>query len=317
MKRPSKRFLDKFKADIKSDSVFRANTRLLQSIWREEKFKDKIGRHTARCLGSLLPKEIAVGKQANFLTKGIYETVVEEIRSKKGTGAVITEPRIWINLLSSQPLSFNLFGELKTEKHKDLATKLFRGLFPGLVKQVQDIKFEYSPGRDNKRYLGDGTAFDVFVEFTANDEGNGFVGIEVKYSEGVNKGVEGKGRYTEVAQNSRIFKEEHLRGLLSSNIRQIWRDHLLALSMLLVDDDTYQHGFFTFLYPKDNSQWSNAVRRYSKMFRVDDERCSKFYPITLECVVSVLKQNSDAKWIEEFENRYLNFRKIEELDRVE
>ena len=93
---------------------------------------------------------------------------------------MIGEPRIWNNLLSSQPLCFNLFGEL--HYNLDLATKYFRILFPNRIETVKSVKFEYSAGRGNIDYTGDHSAFDVFVEYT-NAGKNGFIGIEVKYSE--------------------------------------------------------------------------------------------------------------------------------------
>ncbi|MBK8551062.1 MAG: hypothetical protein IPL53_08415 [Ignavibacteria bacterium] len=41
-------------------------------------------------------------------------------------------------------------------------------------------------GRGSKEYSGDHSAFDVFVEFVRNEK-KGFIGIEVKYSENLEK----------------------------------------------------------------------------------------------------------------------------------
>ena len=69
------------------------------------------------------------------------------------------EPRIWNNLLSSQPLCFNLFGELYYDL--DLATKFFKKLFPDRVSFVTKIDFEYS----SRRNKPNNSAFDVDVEY--------------------------------------------------------------------------------------------------------------------------------------------------------
>jgi len=64
---------------------------------------------------------------ASFLTEDIGRLVKEEIvRPNK---KVIQEPRIWINLLSSQPLAFNLFGELRLEEGFLTANMLFKKLW--------------------------------------------------------------------------------------------------------------------------------------------------------------------------------------------
>ena len=67
---------------------------------------------------------------------------------------------MYCNLLSSQPLCFNIFGELKL--NLNLATLLFKKIFPNIVDKITNIEFEYSPGRKKDKYLNDGTAFDVF-----------------------------------------------------------------------------------------------------------------------------------------------------------
>ncbi|MBE9502302.1 MAG: hypothetical protein KAX23_05565 [Dehalococcoidia bacterium] len=332
MKRPPRKLLEEYKVNVQSDTAFRANARLLQSIWRRKNFGDKIGADSNKKieLGNLLPEDIAVNREANFLTDRIYRIVKEAVSQKGKNNALIAEPRIWTNLLSSQPLCFNLFGELEADKDKDLATKLFKKLLPELVKEVEKIKFEYSPGRRDPKYLGDRTAFDIFVEFTATDGEKGFTGIEVKYAETIINKPLAKGkteeelrlkreRYQEVADKSGIFKEEkkYRTELLFSNIHQIWRDHLLAWSILQEENDKYKHGLYMFLYPKDNIQCFRAISKYLKTFKKDDEQVNRFYPVTIESVINILKnipkRRGDAKWVEDFENRYLNFEQIKDL----
>ena len=109
--------------------------------------------------GNYLPTEVAKQKGLNFLSETISETVQDTIQNKEA-GSVIMEPRIWNNMLSSQPLCFNLFAEMK--KDLTLASDLFSTLFPDRVSEVLDIKFEHSPGRNDHKYTNDGSAFDVF-----------------------------------------------------------------------------------------------------------------------------------------------------------
>jgi len=171
MTRPTKD--ERIKFNLK-DTDFSAYARLLQSKWRHKQGFPK-GK-----LGNFLDIEYAKATKANFLTDNIRQLVTQEIANAKKTGGLISEPRIWDNLLSSQPLCFNLFGELHFDLN--LATKYFQKLFPNRLDMVTAVKFEYSPGRGDKKYLGDHSAFDVFVEYAKGNK-KGFIGIEVKYAE--------------------------------------------------------------------------------------------------------------------------------------
>ena len=69
------------------------------------------------------------------------ESVYREI------GAMLDQERLWTNMLSSQPLCFNLCGGMKLDAAK--ATLCFPHLFPEYVATVEGIYFEHSPGRGN------------------------------------------------------------------------------------------------------------------------------------------------------------------------
>ena len=113
----------------------------------------------------------------NFLTTDIFELARQRIAA--GTGAV-DEFRLLRNLLSSQPMAFNLFGTLAL--NLDVATQMVRALWGAHVKRVTDVRFEWAP-RPAGEYLDDRTAFDVFIEYDGALGQPGFIGIEVKLTE--------------------------------------------------------------------------------------------------------------------------------------
>jgi hypothetical protein len=134
---------------------------------------------------------------------------------------------MWENMLSSQPLCFNLFGELHFD-HK-LATKFFRKLFPNRIETVTEILFEHSPGRGNKKFTGDHSAFDVFVEYVNNGK-KGFIGIEVKYAESLKEEQEKAAQatfnkheveYTRLT-SSGTFRNDAIDSLKKTPLSQIW-----------------------------------------------------------------------------------------------
>jgi len=314
--KPPKQLLQRYKVDIKSDTVFASHARLTQSLWREEKGLP-IGTYCPRDkeaeveLGNLLPIDFAKSERSNFLTQGIGELVKSEVNNSEGK--VILEPRIWNNLLSSQPLAFNLFGELKLQKGYLNATKLFQDLLGNEVKKITNIEFEYSPGRHNPKYTNDGSAFDVFVEYTSSTDLKCFVAIEVKYSENM-RAVPATHRssYDEIANAMGIFKKQSYKLLTETGIQQLWRDHLLAGSMFVTNDD-YAKGVFIILYPEGNAQCKHAVDKYKGTFVTLDVEATHFIPITIETLVAKLTAISQEQWVADFQSRYLDFDKVKAL----
>jgi hypothetical protein len=306
MTRPAKSLLVKYDADYAKDTEFSALCRLLQSKWRKKKrYPKQNGK-----FGNYLPIRYARETKANFLTERIGALVQYEIHKAKIDGRMISEPRIWNNLLSSQPLCFNLFGEL----HYDitLATKFFRILFPNNVKEVTSVKFEYSPGPGNPKYTGDHSAFDVFIEYDNKRRKKGFIGIEVKYAEnmrGDNKKAaltfnKHKKRYLSIAQDAGIFPEPSIQALKELPLQQIWRDHLLAFATR----KDYDEGFFVFLYPEKNRHCHNAVSAYINHLSSRNEKNTIFCPRTLETFVRALYRVKRASWVKELRERYLGIK---------
>jgi hypothetical protein len=159
MIRPIKSELAQYHVDYPRDTDFSAYARLLQSKWRERQGFSHVN------YGNFLETKFAKDSRANFLTKNIQNLVSDQIKKVRSEGGLIGEPRIWNNLLSSQPLCFNLFGELCHDPNFALASQYFKTLFPNKIEVVTGIKFEYSPSRKNEKYTGDSSAFDVFVEY--------------------------------------------------------------------------------------------------------------------------------------------------------
>lgn len=284
---------------------FQPRARLLQSIWREEQGYEAF-KQNGKTYGAWLPMPWAKETLANYLTETIREVVREEvIEAKPGRGRLFGEPRIYNNLLSSQPLCFNLFGEL--QRDLDLATSVVRDLTDGRVEEVTEVRFEYSPGRGDDRYTGDRSAFDVFLETKTADGGKSFVGIEVKYHENLQDPVAThRPRYDEVAELMGCFAEEGREKLRERPLQQIWRDHLLAGALL--DVEAYDDGFFVFLHAGQNTYCTEAVAAYQVL--LNDQK--SFVPWTLARIHGVLENHSEAAWVDGFRDRYLAFEKVEE-----
>jgi hypothetical protein len=290
---------------VTTDNPFQRRARLLQALWREERGLPIGERRPGIPLGSRLPKEYAKETGANLMTPAARAAARREVEAMRaGSGQKIDEDRLWANLLSSQPLAFNLFAELGVDLA--LAGRVLKRLWPDRIATVTKIGFEYSPGRSSPKYTNDRTAFDVYVEHTTPRGGCGFIGIEVKYHEALTDApAEHRPRYDEVTESMGCFKPDLVAGLRRKPVEQIWRDHMLAGAMLLASSE-WETGLYVFLYPEDNVPCRAAVQLY-RDYLSDDKT---FDSATLEQVIDAIERETDARWIRDLRERYLGWGKI-------
>lgn len=295
---PRRDELERHHSYVAGDSPFQATLRLRQAKWRERNGYP-IGEHRGRPLGSRLAMPWAEESLANYLTPAIGELVGREVADAKRVGKLISQPRIFNDLLSSQPLAFNLFGELALDL--DLATAVCGELWPSSIGRVTSIEFEWSPGRGDAKYLDNRSAFDVAVFYETREAERGFVGIEVKYHENLQVGASThKPRYDQVAAASGVFVDHADNDLRRPPLQQIWLDHLLALSMLQADDG-WTEGSFVLLHPAENSRCVKVGDAYRDHISAP----ATFERVTIERVVAAMKLHTDATWPAAFADRYL------------
>lgn len=297
----------------KSDNLSTRFFRHLQTRWREYKglpVKKKDGQSNKEVYGNYTSDP-----NGNFMTPNIIQLVNDELANKGDR--LIEESRLRENLLSSQPLCFNLFGELKLDLEK--ALQFFNRIYNGYFNSIDDILFEYNPARRDPRLTGDRSAFDVFVRYTSKDGKKGFMGIEVKYSETLREGADSvqeilnkqfceenrtrRDRYRELSEG--LFKPEDFEKLEKLPYFQIWRDHLLAVSMLKAFPQEYQEGFFVFLSPHTNKQCRYAAKMYRELLVDKDPIPSHFDIRWLEDFLDALNIVFDEEWTEEMGLRYM------------
>ncbi len=295
---------------------------MLQGLWARTRgvpLADRAFKNGATGVRKLAPLcnhvdlEYARREGSNFLTEGIRRVVVDELMANAARSRAdrkeFREDRLYGDLLSSQALAFNLFGELKLDL--DLATRIFRYLRPEQVGSVTRIEFEHSPGREDEHGMGGRCTFAVFVEYTGT-RGPGFIGIEAKYTETMtNKPFPFSPRYRDIAEASGQFKPDALEVLCSMppGSEQLWRQHLLSLSLCPPVSNTYTHGCSMFIYPQDNFECQIAVNRYHKAL----SSWGTFVPLTMEEYCWALRSVKAGPWVDELLARYLAFSSIRSL----
>lgn len=278
--------------------------RLLQSSWRVENGLPP-RQDGGKARGAELPLVYAERTLANYLTPRIRRCVRQEVLDPgKSKGKLYGKPRIFNHLLSSQPLCFNLFAELRDDP--TLASRTLAVMSQGRVADVTAIEFEWSPGRGDDAYTGDRSAFDVYVEFSNAEGRKGFLAIEVKYHENLaSRKNEYRKRYDNVAETMGCFRTDALPRLHEAGpLQQMWRDHLLAGAH--GDVDGFADGIFVFLYPELNTACAAAVAAYETC--LTDTRT--FQAWTLDAFVARLMARTGANWVRQFHARYLDLDRL-------
>jgi len=238
---------------------------------------------------------------ANYLSDTIRQVVRAEVLDPlQGAGKMYRQPRIFEDLLSSQPLCFNLFGELQQDL--ELASRTFATMLNEATVRVTSIRFEHSPGRGDPRFTGDHSAFDVFVTYQSREAHQAFVGIEVKYVENLNVPVaRHRPRYEEIADAMSVFLPDARAQLREPPLEQFWRDHLLVGSLAGDRASGFKGGVFALVYPSGNTVVSSAVAAY--------EQClsdgSTFAPWTLERLLGAIAGSGGGTWAQEVTSRYV------------
>lgn len=225
----------------------------------------------------------------NFLSEEICEVVDARLSAAgKQKHETLNPIRLRGDLLSSMPMAFNLFAEASA--HSESKQALANLMAPGSSGPVT-IEFEWSPGRRSPDYTRDRTAFDVAVRIGSGPQT--VVGIETKYHEHSLAEAKPKAENMErhlgqtdflarIADESGVFVDSWRDAILQTDLRQIWRDHLLALSMRRHSNLWGPGTRYVLIYPARNVSFAKAAERYREVLAPRDQ---SFDHLTIEEVV--------------------------------
>ena len=296
----------------KGDSKFVAKCRLLQSIYRVEIGEDEgyIQRGSKRYFyGNYIMNGDKTGK--NFLEDYIFDYAKKRVNNRKHY-ETINEERLFNNLLSSQPMAFNLFCPLikMLEEDESSTTDILRAALPDYnINKVTKIDLEFIP--DNfKELTNDLTAMDAIIEFTDNDGIPSFIAIETKYSEnlGTNEASR-KGKGKETITSLGIFRtgiKERIENK-EVNLTQIYRNFLLSETYGINQN---KKAYSIVLAPKGHPTTTDEVNSLKNELK--EEYRYKISSVNLEDFVLKLIEKSQGKYqatFRAFYDRYLNFEK--------
>ena len=317
--------------EYKGDSRFVAKCRKLQSIYRYE-IGEEILPYTDRngnlhYYGNYIsngenPKE---GCWKNFLTEYAFNYAKYRVEHKEKY-ETIEGNRLFHNLLSSQPMAFNLFCPLRQmrEESPETVTTVIKAASPDYsIYKVTDVELEFIP-ENYKELTGDKTAMDTIIRFVDTNGKEGFIAVETKYSENLGTNVAydkdeygekiPRAKSIEAVRELKCFKPDVEEQIIigKKGLTQIYRNFLLS----------ERYGFYEgiqsysiILAPKEHPTTNNELESLTNVLR--DEYKNKIKKIDLENFVNIIINNSPNEYravFERFYDRYLNFDKLKDFE---
>lgn len=255
-------------------SEFKRRARAQQAWWRAQNDLPR-GEHQVKGAGvpngSRVELAYAQATGCNFLSEPIRAAVHHRLDHPEPHQTLNTA-RLWADLLSSMPMCFNLFGETWADPAR--LAPAASALWPGHPGQAIGLRFEWSRGRRDPKYLNNRSAFDAALLFDVGADEGAVLGIETKYHEDIRRErppdpVKRMPRYLEVTEASGVFAPGWEGALVGTDLQQLWLDHLLVLSMLQHPKSKWSAGRFLVVYPAANPSVARAVERYRAVLKDD------------------------------------------------
>jgi hypothetical protein len=301
----------------KDKDAFTARCRLLQSWYRVEMLGQECGpwRRGAQPVGSSLVDGESTG--ANFISETAFEYAKQRVADKaENHDLTIEEFRLFNNMLSSQPMCFNLFAEFRAavQETRPDATKVLAAIFSSsLIKSVTDVIVEMIP-TPTKNYINDKTAFDAAIFYTDPNGQPGLASIETKYTDKLGKNPASKPDVQfELVRRLGVFTADALAHYEErGGFDQIVRNLLLTIAY------AEKHGLATaanyVLAPSADVETPERIAELQS--RLTEPYRDKIEWLPLEQVVE-RGQTADALWaadhLKQFYRRYLDFTPIDSL----
>lgn len=306
------KFQEKFGYIPKSDKndLHKIRSRMLQGIYRNQKNEYSYCNYVD-----------SNDCHINFMrNERLNNEAAEEYAEIKNSGRLTDEKRLCQNLLSSQPLAFNIFLPLKWDNY-ELVTDIFKGLYPFLkIQRITSIKLEYVPGdengEDSRLISTDKSCFDIFIEFVTVENEKSCIGIEAKYTEpfsntDFNKATgDKKQRYIDAISNfNRQFDIQYKEKYLNPTYNQLFRNQLIVEEVKQKTD--YQNCIQIVLFSSEDTKCVDAINGFKEMIKLDNS----FSDLTIETLLKKLIETDTDKDRKELFNqvydRYCNYEKLQ------
>ena len=295
-----------------SDNAFTAKYRLLQSKYRADMLKEPCGygptKNSKRTYGNMLCNGDVTG--SNFISKAAFEFAKDKVTQKKtNKNLTIDEFRLFNNMLSSMPMCFNLFSDLRAllKEDQDETSRIIRNLFCEIewIEAVTEIDVEFIP-TPIMDYTNDKSAFDAMILVRTQNGRKGLISIETKYTDllGSNTASDSETK-NRLVQDGEVFTDVLMTSLKNDGYKQIHRNWLLTYAYAT------KNGFDKFvnviISPAEDSLSGIEIADLQKDMTKHKDSILK---ISLQAFVdrgTCCQNHSISKVMKRFKERYLSY----------
>lgn len=252
-----------FGPDCASDSAFARRCRRLQSTYRARVLNEPHGvgpGPNGQPYGNMLINGETTG--SNFVSKAAFLYAKQRALDKHiCPDLTLEEYRLFNNMLSSMPLCFNLFADLRalllTDEHA--CTIAVKALFPEVewIDTVQHIAVEFIP-TPTSDYIDDKTAFDAFILVRDVRGRRGLVAVETKYTDLLGSNSSKKtDRKDDIVRSDGLFAPHLADKLLTKGYSQLVRNFLLTYTY--AKRHSIPHWVNVTISPKEDTGGKNEI----------------------------------------------------------
>lgn len=217
------------------DAPFLRQCRLQQSNYRATVLQQPCGvgpaRNSNARYGNMLVGGDITG--SNFVSDAAFRYAQQRARDKViCKDLTLDEFRLFNNMLSSMPLCFNMFSDLRALLLTDesACTQVIKALFCELdwIDSVLYIGVEFIPVPIEK-YIDDKTAFDALIIVADSRGQRGVISVETKYTDLLGKNTSRENeKKNELVRDAKLFHPARADQLAKSGYTQLYRNFLLT-----------------------------------------------------------------------------------------
>lgn len=294
------------------ENKFTAKCRLLQSMYRNDVLKEPYGKgpniNSKEYYGNMLVDGELTG--SNFISQAAFEFAKQKSLDKYiNKDLTIDEYRLFNNMLSSMPMCFNLFSDLRKMliNNQEETTKIIKLMFKEIesIEEVLYIDVEFIP-IPIMDYTNDKSAFDAMILYEDKKGKKGLISIETKYTDllGSNssKDLDVK---NQILEKGNFFDKELIAELKEKGYKQIHRNFLLTY-IYAIKNKCSNFVNIVISPEEDNLSVKEIDELKNHMLKYKDN----IFKISLEEVVRRAMVSSNSKiggLMKKFKKRYLDF----------
>ena len=296
------------------DDAFTARMRLHQSWYRAHVLNLDCGVGPRRSSTSRYGNMLRAEDGANGCNLLSPEIAAYARKRQADCPSGIEAHRLFCNMLSSQPMCFNLFAPLALDEA--MGAVLLGAFLDREVARVVRVIIEHAP-KPKSEYLDDATSFDTFVEYVEPGGQRAFVGIETKLTEPfsqIDYPITKPAYARWVAHEHAPWLPTAAQQLDARMHNQLWRNHMLGLALAARSAEGYARWSVAVVRHPLDHKCQLAVNTYRRCIKLaDNSLIDRPLDAVVDRLRSVVRGTRWSSWLHEFDQRYVDLQDSEHL----